>query len=260
MNDLEHLRKPFSSIGWFIPPYVSMGFLSQLAKVIHDKSRGFTQLDLEQWLALIHPPEHLAAMVTERYSKAPFINEYKTIISEAIDAHFTGLHHVAVAGLLPVIEGVATKLADHRKLSCGKGKNLFANLARACKEDVIARSRGSVGEIVSMLDSFIDYANSHLYTHSDNYLLSDNTNRNGILHGAYTDNDYGTPINFYKAISAVDVHCFLIALSDAKISWLSPSPTEASRALANHYISCVRRPHVWNAGAPSARRELPSRR
>ena len=237
MNSLDHYKNIFNSVGWFIPPYVTMGFLSNLAKKITDSSGSFTQHDLEKNLSLIYSAENLASMVLNRYPITPYIQDYKVIISECVKAHFMGLDHIAVSGLMPVIEGAANKLAIERSALDKKSIcNTFINLANDCKNEAQQKRLGSVGEVLSMLDSFSEYANNHLYIHSKKYPHTDNTNRHGILHGAYSDDDYGDPINFYKAIAAVDFLCFISAFR-ASISWLAPSPTEESKKLALHYIA-----------------------
>jgi hypothetical protein len=237
---MDHYRKTLNSVGWFIPPYVALGFLAEMGKDIRSNAATFDQSRLEHYLALIHSPEHLSAMVTERYPITPCVQDYKEIIAEAVEAHILGLHHVAVSGLLPVIEGAVKKLAISRGLPV-QGvsiRDLFLSLADHCKADVTAKKIGLVSDIVPMLDSFLHYAREHLYTSSDKYALIDKTNRHGILHGAYVDSDYGTPLNFYKTISAVEVLCFISALR-ASISWFAPSPTDASRRVLAYYHQCA---------------------
>jgi hypothetical protein len=177
-------------------------------------------------------------MVVERYTATPYVGDYKIIIAEAAEAHFLGLNHVAVSGLMPVIEGAGKKIADSRNVTWTSITNVFVNLANDCKNDVIRNNIGAVGEILSMMDSFIEFAKNHLYINSNNYALPDNTNRHGILHGAYGDVDYGAPINFYKSISAIDFLCFISAFK-ASISWLAPSPTQQSQNLSAHYKACI---------------------
>jgi hypothetical protein len=238
MNTLDHFKVSFNSVGWFIPPYVTLGFLNHLSQEISAKGSAFSQKDLEAWLSIVYSPENLAAMVSERYGVTPFVNEYRIIIAEAVEAHFLGLSHVAVSGLMPVIEGAGKKLANSRNVTCSSITNVFVNLANDCKVDVSKNNIGAIGEIVSMMDSFIDFAKNHLYISSSNYALPDNTNRHGILHGAFTDVDYGEPINFYKSIAAIDFLCFVSAFR-ASISWLSPSPTLQSQQLCNYYKACM---------------------
>jgi hypothetical protein len=64
---LDYYKQAFNSVGWFIPPYVTLGFLGALAKKINDNGKALDQQELEKILALIYSPENLAAMVTERY-------------------------------------------------------------------------------------------------------------------------------------------------------------------------------------------------
>jgi hypothetical protein len=232
-------RTAFTSIGWFIPAYVNVGFLDVLAREITESNGGFSQSQLEDVLARIHAPRSLAAKVTELYPIAPFVQEYQQIIAESVEAHATRLHHIAASGLIPVIEGVGKKLASDRNVDHKNIQRTFVNLVKHCKDELAVKPRGNVGELVSMLDSFGEFAEQHLYTGTAEYFLSDNTNRHGIVHGTYTDADYGAPINFYKAISALDFLCLIVALR-AQMPSLLPSPTARSIALEQHYERCAR--------------------
>lgn len=209
-----------------------------MAKRITESTLPFSQHDLEDFLSILYSPTNQAAMVTERYSVTPYIQDYKIIIQEAVQAHFLGLDHVAVAGLMPVIEGAGKKLAESRSVPFTSITSVFENLADDCKKDAIKNNIGAVGEVISMMESFADFAEKHLYVNSGKYSLTDNTNRHGILHGAYSDEDYGTPINFYKCIASIDFLCFVSAFR-AAISWLAPSPTEESNRLAQFYSRCL---------------------
>ncbi|WP_298729256.1 hypothetical protein [uncultured Pseudomonas sp.] len=238
MSNLDHFKAAFNSVGWFIPPYVTLGYLSLLAKEIHVKGPSFSQDDLAAALSLIYSADNLAAMVTERYPITPFINEYKEIISESIQAHFLGLDHVAVAGLMPVIEGAGRKLTASREIKAEYIKDVFVELAGDCKNESINKNIGATDEVISMMDSFAEFIKNHFYLNSKRYALSDKTNRHGILHGDYTDKDYGAPINFYKSIAAVDFLCFVSAFR-ANISWMAPSPTAHSLEIGSFYKACI---------------------
>ncbi|WP_165729430.1 hypothetical protein [Pseudoalteromonas sp. 31A1] len=235
---MEFYRDIFNSVGWFIPPYVPMGVLGEIASEIKDKGSNFTQAELQHELGKIYTAEHLAAMVCERYTITPYISDFKEIIAEAVEAHFSGLGHVAVAGLMPVIEGAGKKLATHRNVQFKYIKDVFNNLAADCKTDSQQNNIGAVNEVVAMMDSFIEFSKSNLYINSSKYPQEDKTNRHGILHGAYSDQDYGEPINFFKAIAAIDFLCFISAF-DASISWFAPSETESSKKLAKYYRICI---------------------
>ena len=71
----------------------------------------FTLEDLEELLAHLYGPEHLASMVLHRYPHVPVVDLYANTISEATWAHALELHHIAVGGLSPVIEGIGRRLA-----------------------------------------------------------------------------------------------------------------------------------------------------
>ena len=236
--NLDAYREAFNRVGWFIPPYVSMGFISRVLSKIQNNGGTINQDDLEGFLAVIYSEQHLAALVTERLHKVPFVCDYRNIIAEAIAAHFHMLDHVAVAGLLPCIEGIARKLAASRNIHTRQIRPLFTDLAEDSKTYVTSHDIGAVGEIVSMLDSFIEYTTQHLYVGSERYPLSDNTNRHGILHGAFGDVEYGKPINFYKAIASIEFLCFVAGLHHP-VGVFAPDHTDASRRLAALYTASL---------------------
>jgi hypothetical protein len=238
MSNIEHFKQAFNRVGWFIPPYVPAVYLSLLHRHITNPDGAFDNSHLEQWLALVYSDENLSAMVLHRYAATPFVCEYKSTIGEAIEAHFMQLHHVAVAGLLPVIEGITLKLADDHSVQPSRERApRFRELAARCKREVTEKDIGDVEQVVTMIDSFMVFTEQHLYANSSGSMSGDRTNRHGILHGAYTDIDYGKPINFYKVIAAVDFLCFLSAIR-ASVSWLAPDSTMESKRLASHYRLC----------------------
>ena len=105
-------------------------------------------------------------MVVDRYSTMPYVSSYKATIAEAIEAHFLGLHHVAVAGLIPVIEGAGRQLLESRQLASKSVKPVFEMLAEDCKNQAISKSFGAVGEVTSMLHSFSAFTTTVLYADS----------------------------------------------------------------------------------------------
>jgi hypothetical protein len=241
-GSLESLKDRFNRVGWFIPPYRQLGFLFGIANDIDKKGAQFQQSDLEGMLSVTYNSANLAAMVSSRYPVVPVIKDYGQTISEAIEAHFLGLNHVATGGLIPVIEGAGRQLAAQRGIMNGSIKAVFKALAIDCKAESAAKSLGAVDEVASMLESFIEFTNTYFYSQSHSYPLLDNTNRHGIAHGAYADTEYGSPLNFYKTISSVD---FLVFISSfrANISWLAPNPTDESAKLTLYYeqLKAIRR-------------------
>lgn len=234
---LDYYKTHLNSVGWFIAPYVTNEFFSRLCREITSAKASFTQVRLQSFLAVVYSPANLAPMVAERYPATPFVNDYRAMISEAVEAHFLGMDHVAIAGLLPVVEGAARKLAAARNIFVDPVKDLFRALADDCKGDAIAGKAGAAGEVISMMDSFIEYTHDQLYIRSDRYALDDKTNRHGILHGQFSDADYGAPLNFYKAIAAVDFLCFISAIRGGG-SYFAPVRTTASERLVAHYAAC----------------------
>jgi hypothetical protein len=178
-------------------------------------------------------------MVLNRYPQIPVIKLFAQTISEAVMAHFLRLNHVAVGGLIPVVEGAGRRLAKERGLEGDKYiKNVFKDLAGYARKDVRARRIGATDEIVTMLDSFLCFIEDYFFfSDSQRYPLADNTNRHGIAHGAYTDAEYGRPISFYKTIAAVDFLTFISSLKTSKMSGFVPDHTPESRALAARYVA-----------------------
>lgn len=216
-----------------------MDVLSRIAAEIHARSGQFEQDKLEAMLAELYEPHGLAAMVMHRYSIAPVIKDYRETIAEAIEAHFFGLNHVAIGGLVPVIEGAGRQLASQRGLDSMSIRALFAALAESCKQESASKNIGAADEVASMMDSFAYFTKNYLYVDSSQYPLVDKTNRHGITHGAYADSDYGRPLNFFKAIAAVDFLSFVSSFR-ANVSWLAPNHTETSLKLAFYYMTLQR--------------------
>jgi hypothetical protein len=235
---LSHLERAFTSVRWFIPPYAAHGYLGSLGAKILNSQGSFTQDDLESALGSLYSADGLAAMVCSRYPITPVIVDYEQTIAEAIEAHFLGLHHVAVAGLVPVIEGAGRELLKSRGLVGRSVKDVFSALAEDCKKQGV----GNTGEVCSMMDSFSYFTEKVLYANSDAYPFLDGTNRYGIAHGKYRDTDYGRPINFYKTVGAVNFLAFVSAFN-ANISWFSPDVSDESQRLAAYYrtLSLARR-------------------
>jgi len=216
-----------------MPPYITVGFLNIVANAVDNNKGSFTQDDLEGLLAFVYDSERLASMVLNRYPQTPFINSFEKTILEAVHAHFYGLHHVAIGGLIPVIEGSGKQIAKARGLDETKPvKEVFKDLANFTKSDVINRKIGATNEIVEMIESFLGFIEDYFFVKSQSYPLLDRTNRHGIAHGAFSDADYGRPLNFYKTIAAVDFLTFISSLGTNYISGFVPDPTNESKGLS----------------------------
>jgi hypothetical protein len=237
MGDLSVLKQSFLKVGWFIPPYRFVGTLEMIARSIDMRGDQYDQDALERDLSGLYGPDGLAAMVLHRYPVTPIIQDYRVTISEAIEAHFIGLDHVAVGGLVPVLEGVAVRLAAERNVTAKGARNILTALAEGCKLISVQKRIGDTAEIASMMDAFSAYAANYMYVDSAMYPFVDKTNRHGIAHGHYADVDYGRPLNFYKTIAAVDFLTLVSSFTTNSISGFAPSQTPESKDLARYYIS-----------------------
>jgi hypothetical protein len=224
----------FRRVGWFIPPYASTGWIHSVSALIERSGSTFDQTHLQEVLARLFTPDIVSTMVLNRYPHTPVIMDYQEIIAESAEAHFLKLDHIAATGLVPVVEGVGRKLAKVNGVEHDHVKTTFYNLAEHCRTRVVDCQIGGVPEIMSMLDSFTFFTKEFLFSRSDKYLLDDGTNRNGLAHGAFSDSDFGSPLNFYKIMSAINFLTFISALYHGGSGFV-PDHTANSQALATHY-------------------------
>ena len=237
MGSLPHFEQAFRGVGWFIPPFASMGFLSQLAGKIHGSTLQMSLDQLEVELKALYVPAALAAMVSDRYPKTPVIQDYAKTIAESVEAHMLHLNHVAAAGLVPVIEGAGRTLLARRlghPVHRQAVRDVFVELAVSCKEQASASDSGGADELTSMMDSFSWFTTNMLFSDSAAPAFLEGTNRHGIAHGAYQDADYGRPLNFYKIIGAVDFLTLVSSLSYGG-SLFAPELSAAGVQLLRYY-------------------------
>jgi hypothetical protein len=163
-KQLKQAADVLNKVGWFVPPYVGVGLIETVARAITSAQKQYTEDDLEAILASIYGPDRLASMVTSRYPQMPVIDLYQETISEAIAAHFSGFRHVAVGGLIPVVEGVGRELARQRGLKAdGAIKAVFGDLLEEAKGDVENRKIGATQEILDMLDAFLHFLREYFF-------------------------------------------------------------------------------------------------
>jgi hypothetical protein len=179
-------------------------------------------------------PENLAAMVTSRYPQKPIIKDFREIIAEGIQAHFLKLDHIAASGLVPVIEGATRRLAKKHGIVIEEFRPTLSALIKHCKDYVSAKRIGNVSEIVSMLESFELFVSKVLFVNTSRYTLTDGTNRHGMAHGIFADKDFGSPLNFYKIITAINFLTFMSSLYYGG-SGFAPDETVQSKEVARYY-------------------------
>lgn len=236
MGSLEFCVVSLEKIGWFIPPYVNMGQIEQVLAELDDYGH-IKQDKLGYLLASIYPVETISDVFIEKYAKTPFVKDYINIIDNGIECHFLGLNYSSVSTLVPVIEGVARKLASHRGVEDKYVKKTIQNLCKSCKEQVVDNQLGDYNEVESMIDSFEKFVTEKFYSNSQKYPHEDNTNRNGITHGTYGDIEFGNQVSFYKIISLINFLSFLSAI-DAGLSWFPPKGTREGNLKANYLVIC----------------------
>lgn len=221
-------------VGWLIPPFVSTGWIRNVATIIDRAGQPFGQAELEQLLASMFTPENLAGMVTSRYPQKPVIKAFQEIIAEGVQAHFLKLDHIAASGLVPVVEGATRRLAKEHGIVIDEFRPTLSALTKHCKDHVNAKRIGNVGEIVSMFESFELFVSKVLFVNTRRYALADGTNRHGMAHGIFADKDFGSPLNFYKIITAMNFLTFISSLYYGG-SGFAPDETAESKELARYY-------------------------
>lgn len=221
-------------VGWFIPPFVSSGWIRSVAASIERGGPQFGQPELEQTLGLMFTPESLASMVVNRYPQKPIIKDFQDIIAEGVEAHFLKLDHIAASGLVPVVEGATRRLANAHGIEVQTFKPTFSALVKHCKDHVTENRIGDIGEIISMLESFELFLSKVLFANTEDYSLTDGTNRHGMAHGIFSDKEFGSPLNFYKIITAINFLTFMSSLYYGG-SGFAPDETVQSKELARYY-------------------------
>jgi hypothetical protein len=237
VGSLPYLVEKLHQVGWFIPPFVSVGWIGKVAALIDRAGVNFSQAELEQALSALFPPDTLASMVVDRYPKTPVIKDFQTIIAESVKAHFSNLDHIAASGLVPVIEGATRRLAENQGVETQAltgTAGTIAALIQHCKTHVVARRIGDVGEIVSMLESFEMFLSKLLFANTRQYSLTDGTNRHGMVHGKFADKEFGSPLNFYKVVTSVNALTFISSLYYGGSAFV-PDQTTQSTELARYY-------------------------
>lgn len=87
----EWLASAFKEVDWPIPPYLQLGFLSQLAGDIKKASTQDTKLSIVRGrLADAYTGGYLASMYVDRYSKVLHVRDFARQIDESIRTYFCG--------------------------------------------------------------------------------------------------------------------------------------------------------------------------
>jgi hypothetical protein len=162
MPDSAKVRAILNSVGWFIPPFVGIHTSEALSLEIARSNGAFTQHQLERALGRIYGPDRLAAMILYKYSEVLVVREYREIIGESVAAHFLGLGHVAVSGLMPAVEGIGLGLIQQWSLTHPRGvKNMFGVLLDDAKNHATSGKYGVTQEILDVIDGLRHFLNAY---------------------------------------------------------------------------------------------------
>jgi hypothetical protein len=228
---IEHAAAVFKSVDWVIPAYLQSGGIRRLASMIETAGPDAGQQILHIALSHTYNEEFLSSMLLGLYCKTVYVQDFKAQISEAIEASFSGLHHAAIATLIPVLEGVIRKIAKAENRDVGSGTqkliNEFDHMIDAEK-----RSVHMFEERLVMLKALRDFFADRLLKNTNLYDGFDEFNRHGILHGIFES--YGSQINFFRAITLLDLLCFIL-MPVSQTSVFAPEATTDSTALSEYY-------------------------
>jgi hypothetical protein len=110
-NDLERASTVLRSVDWVVPAYLPAGGVLAIAAMLEREPIPKREEILEWVLPGLYDEERLASMLLGLYNKAVHVRDFKVQIAEAIEAWHAGLHHAAVATIIPVLEGIVRKIA-----------------------------------------------------------------------------------------------------------------------------------------------------
>jgi predicted nucleotidyltransferase len=232
---LKTASAAFHQMGWFLPPFYSRATLETLAEKIIAGGPHYPVDRFEAEVQMLFGPRSLTAMVLGRYPQDRVLSEFADSISQAVEAHLMGMNHVAVAGLMPVVEGAGRRLAVERGLIPDpRGhesiRRVFGDLIRDYRREVVEHGWGATDVVVAILNSFSEFLTDRFYAPSAEHGQADNTNRNGVLHGFYPDAQSGRALTFYKTLSAIDLLSFVGGMQTS--FWMGTSATPNSDRLA----------------------------
>jgi hypothetical protein len=230
----EYLANAFKQVDWPIPPYLTLGFLSPLAKAIRDAPQDAKLAIVREKLAGAYTADYLAAMYLDRYSRIPYVKDFSRQIDESIRTYFCGYTFNAVTGLLPVVEGIIRKMAASQNRDIGQGTKKLNDELQALVDREL-RSPTCYGERLVVLEAFRDFVRDRLLQNTERHVGLNEFNRHGILHGIFED--FGQAINFLRLITLLDLLCFSIGLIGGGVSMFAPEPTPESSKLAAVYAT-----------------------
>jgi hypothetical protein len=205
----ERLAKTFRKVDWLLPTYLTSESVLKFAEAIEtaspDQRLALMQLTLEG----TYDADYLAAMLLGLYRNTSHVKDFAQQIDESIKAFVSGYKLVAVAAMVPVIEGIVRKMASraNRDFDDGTGGLKFEF------DKIVERERTSpncYGERLVVLEELRDFIHERFWEKIKKYDGLNHFNRHGIVHGIY--DQYGVDLNFFRLITLLDLLCFSIGM------------------------------------------------
>lgn len=252
-----------------IPLFIGQG---KLTSALHELSE-LPEISTNEWLEDIFTPGVASIYVLEYFEKSAALRPYLQIIYESIEAYFMGLDHVAIMGLLPVVEG-GLRIVQQSALGPTDDNVSSDEFSRRLGELIVKHGEkqafgvniypGSSGNRDVQIDFFThvnpqcDVINTFriffkevLYRPSND--SSHGFNRHLILH--LLKNDFASPANYVRVFLLLSHIAFCEWLTNADIPMTWPGSNPDSERLARYFLELeekigIPRSHMWRPGSP----------
>jgi len=237
-----------------VPPYYSMGFLSEYANRIRMAQTEAEKILIgNELLRAMYPSDGLAEIICGVWALRKTYHSFQLTLIESAKAYSLGLHAVAITGLLPCIEGIVRSLGSHVGLHVQSSVNIrqllkvFDRLKRKelnmmfdgydwLPAELNADFLSRFHERVQMYNGISDYFTSKLYQHTDDVPDSTSLNRHGIAHGLF--HGYANAENYLRLFNLLSALSLVAAIAEGKGSMLHPGSSDDSKLLASKLEVC----------------------
>lgn len=228
-KDNDTIGEKFNELNWVLPPFQPR---DELLKIYSDNSKK------NEIIKKIYSKKYVSNMVINKYSKLKYLKEYNSIIKECVEGFYFGLTKVAIIGLLPVIDGILSKMIEGigeeiEDTHVEENLNLFDLPKKITKkalnqwEKVLFRGAWiddkykmkqflrKIDETADVIISFQKYCEEYLFKNTRHLNKKTYLNRHLILHLTSHDKEINyrkeinKEINFYVLISLIDCLAFI---------------------------------------------------
>lgn len=185
-------------LGWPPQPELYVNEISQIVNYYDKYGKEATKQEIDKYF-LDRYPQNKIEDIVDKWDKKKIMNKRMPIIKEAIKAHKSGDYYLAVAALLPQIEGI---IAD--------GFGHVGQMYNEELEDYIEELNKKREPFNDLLNDF--YLKIILVNFGHGERIKSSLSRHAIVHGG--DVDFGTNINSLKTILLLDYvqDCFNIII------------------------------------------------